>query len=58
MNIVLIFTVVSHWIGEEDVCINGKEEISEREPRELQSFLPQADDVLKPGKAEYEEDIR
>ena len=49
---------MSHWIGEEDIRINWEEEVGERESGELQSFLAQANDVLKPGDdAEEEHDF-
>ena len=44
---------MSHWIGKEDIGINGEEEVGEGESCEFQSFLTQADDVLKPGVGEY-----
>ena len=52
-NFVNMKANVSHGVGEEDICINGKKEVGQRESRELQSFLTQANDVLKPGEGEY-----
>ena len=38
----------THWVRQEDIGINRQEEVSKRKSRQLQSFLTQTNDVLKP----------